>query len=95
VDYENWYIAPIPLAGYAAEIIYHERPTPLSSVNQTNWTTQYAPQLLLYGSLLEAMPFLKNGERIPEFQQLYDRALLMLAKEDERRGRPDAAAVRS
>ena len=94
-DYEHWFIAPTPTAGVAAEIQYHERPKPLSTVQQTNWTTQYAPQLLLYGTLLEAMPFLKTSERIPEFQHLYDRALMAVAKEDEKRQRPDAAAVRS
>lgn len=93
--YEHWYFAPAPAATYAAEIQYHERPEPLSAVQQTSWTTQYAPQLLLYATLLEAMPWLKTGERIAEFQGLYDRALLSLGKEDEKRTRPDAAAVRS
>lgn len=94
-DYEHWYLAAVPDSGYAAEIQYHERPDPLSSTQQTNWTTQYAPQLILYAALMEAQPFLKTPERIPEFQQFYDRALMAVAKEDEKRMRPDAAAVRS
>lgn len=93
--YEYWFFAPVPAANYDAQILYHERPEPLSATNQTSWTTQYAPQLLLFASLMEAMPFLKTSERIPEFQALYDRALLALGKEDEKRQRPDAAAVRS
>lgn len=92
--YEYWYITPVPATGYAAEILYHERPDPLSSANQTNWTTQYAPQLLLYATLLEAQPFLKTSERLQEFQGLYDRALMAVMKEDEKRQRPDAEAVR-
>lgn len=92
--YEYWYFAPVPGAAYTAEVIYHERPDPLSSSNQTNWTTQYAPQLLLYATLLEAQPFLKTSERLAEFQGLYDRAILAVAKEDEKRQRPDAEAVR-
>lgn len=94
-EYEHWFIAPEPAAAYAAEIQYHERPEPLSDTQQVSWTTQYAPQLLLYSSLLEAQPFLKLPERIAEFQGLYDRALMAIAKEDEKRQRPDAAAVRS
>lgn len=94
-DYEHFFFAPAPDSNYTAEIMYYERPEPLSATNQTNWTTQYAPQLLLYGALLEAMPFLKTSERIPEFQQFYDRAAMAIAKEDEKRMRPDAAAVRS
>lgn len=94
-DYEHWYFAPVPNSSYAVEIQYHERPEPLSSTNQTNWTTQYEPQLLLYACLLEAMPFLKSSARLPEFQGLYDRALLALGKEDEKRTRPDESAVRN
>ncbi len=84
-DYEHFFIAPTPDAVYPFELAYYEHPMPLSDTQQTSWTTQYAPQLLLYASLLEAMPFLKTSERIPEFQGLYDRALQALIKEDSER----------
>lgn len=84
-DYEHFFIAPVPVTTYNFELAYYERPEPLSSSKQTSWLTQYAPQLLLYASLMEAMPFLKNSERIPEFQALYDRALQSLVKEDSER----------
>jgi hypothetical protein len=84
-DYEHFFIAPTPDIAYPFELSYYERPTPLSPSMQTNWTTQYAPQLLLYASLLEAMPFLKTGERMAEFQALYDRALQGVMKEDQER----------
>lgn len=93
-DYEHLFIAPTPDLSYSFEMQYYELPQPLSSVNQTNWTTQYAPQLLLYASLMEAMPFLKTSERIPEFQGLYDRALVAVTKEDQLRT-VDSAAIRS
>jgi hypothetical protein len=93
-DYEHYVVAPTPDVAYVAEMIYYERPEPLSNTNQTNWTTQYAPQLLLYASLLEAQPFLKMPERIAEFQALYDRAAQALRTEDiSRIG--DASANRS
>ena len=92
-DYEHFFIAPTPDLAYFFELQYYERPMPLSEVNQTNWTTQYAPQLLLYASLLEAMPFLKTTERIQEFQALYDRSLVMITKEDSER-RSDSSEVR-
>jgi hypothetical protein len=85
VDYEHYAVFPTPDADYAAELHYYERPEPLSSTNQTNWTTRYAPQLLLYATLLEAQPFLKLPERIAEFQGLYDRALQMVKMEDTSR----------
>lgn len=93
-DYEHFLIAPSPDAQYSFELQYYERPEPLSSTNQTNWTTQYAPQIILYASLMEAMPFLKTSERIPEFQGLYDRAMTSVVKEDQERV-VDAAASRS
>jgi len=92
-DYEHYFIAPTPDLNYEFELQYYERPEPLSEVNQTNWTTQYAPQLLLYGAMMEAMPFLKTSERIPEFQALYDRALGAISNEDSSR-LVDSAAVR-
>ena len=81
-DFEHFYIAQTPDVAYNGEVSYYERPEPLSSENQTNWTTQYAPQLLLYASLLEAQPFLKRPERIQEFQMLYDRAIAAMSQED-------------
>lgn len=84
-DYEHFLIVGTPDQQYDFELQYYERPTPLSTTQQTSWTTQYAPQLLLYGALIEAMPFLKTSERIAEFQGLYDRALQALVKEDSQR----------
>ena len=84
-DFEHFFIAPFPNAVYPFELSYYERPNPLSDSVQTSWTTQYAPQLLLYASLLEAQPFLKTSERIPEFQGLFDRALNALVQEDQSR----------
>ena len=81
-NYTNWLFAPTPDAAYPFEVLYYELPPLLSSVNQTNWLTEYAPQLLLYGTLLEATPFLKNDERIGVWQQFYDRALNALNTED-------------
>jgi hypothetical protein len=84
-DYENWLVAPTPASNYAFEVLYYERVQPLDSTNQTNWFTVYAPQALLYGSLLQAMPFLKNDERIPMWQQQYTAIMNTLKTEDKQR----------
>ena len=47
-----------------------------------NWLTEYAPDVLLYASLLEALPFLKNDERVQMWQGMYDRAAQALNGED-------------
>jgi hypothetical protein len=80
-DYDNWLVAPTPDIAYPFEVLYYERLAPLSSDNQTNWLTQYAPNALLYGSLLQAMPFLKNDAR-QIFQQKYTETMQVLKQED-------------
>lgn len=84
-DYTNWLVAPTPTAAYAFEVLYYERIQPLDSTNQTNWFTIYAPQALLYGSLLQAMPFVKNDERMGMWQSNYDQIMQTLKAEDVQR----------
>lgn len=95
-DYTHWLVAPTPDADYNFEVLYYERVQPLDSSNQTNWFTTYAPQALLYGSLLQAMPFLKNDARIQMWQQQYDLIMATLKAEDQSRvGDRQAVAIDS
>lgn len=80
-DYEHWFVGPTPDQDYDFEVLYYERLSPLSTENQTNWLTQNAPNAMLFGTLLQAMPFLKNDQR-QIFQQKYDQAMAMLKTED-------------
>lgn len=84
-DYHHWIIVKTPSLAYPYEIIYHERPQPLDSTNTTNWTTEYAPQLILYAALLEAQAFLKRDDRLKVFQDGYDRAIKQVEFEQQRR----------
>jgi hypothetical protein len=81
-DYNNWIVAPTPDAAYPFEVLVYQLLPLLDDANQTNWLTEYAPQVLLYATLLEATPFLKNDERIQVWQQMYDRAAQALNGED-------------
>lgn len=92
-DWDHWYLAPTPSQSYPFEVLYYERISPLSSTNQTNWLTQNAPNAMLFGTLLQAMPFLKNDAR-QIFQQKYDQALQALKTEDVARvGDRQAVAI--
>jgi hypothetical protein len=93
-DYEHWLVGPTPDTAYNYEVLYYERVQPLDSANQSNWFTQYAPQALLYGSLLQAMPFLKNDERMPMWQGNYDRIIQVLKEENITRVADRQAIVR-
>ena len=94
-DWDHWYLAPTPDQAYSFEVLYYERISPLSSTNQTNWLTQNAPNAMLFGTLLQAMPFLKNDAR-QIFQQKYSEAIQALKGEDVSRvGDRQAIAVDS
>jgi hypothetical protein len=94
-DWDHWYLAPTPDQAYSFEVLYYERISPLSSTNQTNWLTQNAPNAMLFGTLLQAMPFLKNDAR-QIFQQKYSEAIQALKGEDVSRvGDRQAVAVDS
>jgi hypothetical protein len=94
-DWEHWFLAPTPSTDFEFEVLYYERVAPLSSTNQTNWITQNAPNAMLFGTLLQAMPFLKNDQRTI-FQQKYTESLQALKTEDVARvGDRQAVAVDS
>ena len=84
-DYTHWLVAPTPDVAYNYEVLYYERIQPLDSSNQTNWFTIYAPQALLYGSLLQAMPYIKNDERSMMWKANYDQIMQTLKAEDVQR----------
>lgn len=81
-NYSNWVFAPTPDADYPMEVLYYELPPLLDEATQTNWLTEYAPNLLLYASLVEATPFVKDDQRVQLWQTYYDRALSALNGED-------------
>lgn len=84
-DYQHWLITPTPNAASTWEILYYEQPALLGEDFQTNWLTEYAPDLLLYAALLEATPFLKKDDRIQTWQAMYDRAAQAISGEDLKR----------
>lgn len=84
-DFQHWLITPTPNTAGVLEVMYYEQPALLGDDLQTNWLTEYAPDLLIYATLLEATPFLKNDDRIPVWQTLYDRAAQALTGEDMKR----------
>jgi hypothetical protein len=94
-DYDHWLVSPTPNDDYPFQVLFYERLQPLSSTNQTNWLTQNAPNAMLYGTLLQAMPFLKNDQRTI-FQQKYQEAMTVLKAEDQLRvGDRQAIAIES
>lgn len=81
-DYEHWLFAPAPATAVSMEVLYYALPPLLDDTNQSNWLTDYAPEALLYATLMEAALFLKDDTRLATFQSMYDRAAGMLNGED-------------
>ncbi len=80
--YFNWLFTPTPDFAYPWELTYYQLPPLLDGANQTNWATDYAPNALLHGTLLQCAGFLKNDNRIPLWQSMYDRDTQLLNGED-------------
>jgi hypothetical protein len=81
-DYDNWLVAPTPDAAYAFEALCYTRLEPLSSSHQTNWLTINAPNAMLFGTLKQTAPFLKNDARLAVWKSMFDESLLALKTED-------------
>ena len=57
-------VAPTPDSDYVLEMVYRKYITALSDSNTTNWLLTLAPDIYLYGSLVEAAKFMRNAERV-------------------------------
>jgi len=81
-------LAPIPDSDYTVEMAFYEKFTALgdgtSGTVTTNWLTTNAPDVLLYGALLEAEPFIKNDERIRLWLSAYEGAVKKIQDADAR-----------
>lgn len=75
--------APIPDAAYTLQMLYYAKPTALSNTNTSNAFLANCPDALLYGSLLEAEPYLMNDARTELWTNLYRAAINNLNNADD------------
>lgn len=75
--------APIPDDAYVLEILYYAKPQLLSGSNASNVFLANYPDALLYGSLMEAEPYLINDARVQLWASMYDRAVTNINDSDE------------
>ena len=87
VDYtllgSEFKLAPTPDSAYTLRMVYYYQPDILSDSNTSNLFLANCPDLLLYGALAEAEPYLMNDERIQTWASLYDRGLASLRESDD------------
>jgi hypothetical protein len=79
-------IRTVPIAddSYTAELTYYAKLSKLSSTNTTNWLLTAASDTYLYGTLMQAAPYLKDDARITVWSSMYISALEDLQVSDDR-----------
>ena len=77
-------VLPVPDSTYTAELIYYAKLSKLSSSVAVNWLLTQAPDVYLYGSLMQAAPYLKDDSRVPVWAAIYTRGLEELQIADDR-----------
>ncbi len=66
---------PAPDGSYAARLLYYGRTPSLTNAAPTNWLLANHPDVLLFGALKEAGPFLEDADRTATFEAKYRTAL--------------------
>jgi hypothetical protein len=75
---------PTPDKAYATELVYYQKIPALSASNTSNWLLDVAPDAYLYGSLLQAAPYLGEDERVQVWSSLYSGAVASVNSSSDR-----------
>jgi hypothetical protein len=81
---ENILFGPTPDSVYAYSMTYYKALDALSDNAPTNWAILNAPDMYLYGTLLQAEPFLMNDERVPLWERGFRQAISDLQEQDNK-----------
>jgi len=77
-------LGPIPAGVYNIEMLYWAKFPNLDGSTTSNWMLQNAPDVYLYGSLMEMEPFLQNDARVNLWAAGYDRAVSNIQLQDDK-----------
>lgn len=81
---DQFQIVPAPDSTYDAELTYYSKIPALSGSNTSNWLLEKAPDMYLYGALMEAAPYLDDDARIQVWGGLLEQAFEALQIESDR-----------
>ena len=81
-------VFPTPDAEYGMQLQYYAKTPALSDTNADNWLLRDAPDVYLYGALVQSAPYLQDDARTQTWAALYSAALqsLQRASDDTRFG---------
>ena len=77
-------LGPTPANVQTIEMLYYKRFDALTVGAPTNWLLTNAPDIYLYGSMLEAEPFIMNDERVPLWATALERAVGDMQEQDNK-----------
>ena len=77
-------LGPTPDTVQTIEMLFYERFENLSATVTTNWMITNAPDIYLYGSMLEAEPFIMNDPRVQLWATAFQQAIKDLQEQDNR-----------
>lgn len=88
-------VVPSPDANYTGELTYYAKIESLSDSTTSNWLLSYAPDLYLYGALIQAAPYLRDDERIGTWGQFFTAAMDDIVVADQRASVATTPVVRA
>ena len=89
-DDDTHMLAPTPNAALTVSLAYTYKTPVLSSTTTSNWVSQNAPNVLLYGCILEALGYLKGpADMIQYYDKNYNQSVQALATYEMGRDRRD------
>ena len=81
---ENFIFGPYPDSAYTMKGVYYKKLTALSASNETNWFTDNCPELVLFGALVEAEPYIGNDARVLLWESKYSAIKNEIQRADKR-----------
>ena len=77
-------LGPMPSGRYEMEMLFWRKFPNLSGTMASNWMLQNAPDVYLYGSLMEMEPFIQNDARIGVWAAGYSKAISDIQLQDDK-----------
>ena len=81
---DNVRLGPGPGGAYTTSMLYYKTFTALSDAATTNDMLTNNPDVYLYGTLLEAEPFIMNDERVPLWLAAFEKAVGDIQNQDNK-----------
>jgi hypothetical protein len=77
-------LGPIPGSALTIEMLFYKKFDALTDVVTTNWMITNAPDVYLYGCLLEAEPFIMNDPRVQLWATAFKQAITDMQEQDNK-----------